>query len=494
MIKNFDVYGSESSFSEIIKKVESRISNDSEAKYYLEFPQADRNIEYYQHGLERMTVCLDSNNGILIDEIEKLCSIFTKEEEERLSQYTPWLRYFVRKEYFEKNIFSECLIIFREHSLISVHNIYKIFEDLGLKPENAVYYSKGDRCKNIFRIEESFKNKGYGVFVLSPFESVSPTGKSEDEKITPEASERVYEELLPYFEKAREENQKVIVFDDGGLMITTVIDLFAKAYGDLIYGYIETTKGGMHSINSRTDLNVTVINLADCVIKNLLNAVIGHSIVQRLREMTPHVGLRGQSVVVVGYGTLGRAISKDLRRLGMSVYVCDTDNERIFEALTDGFPVSKDAGYMIREFKPILVMGCTGLDALTYDNLSQIQRDTYVATVSSNEIKQSYPKFDKLCGLEFVDNYARTYILANGKKLIILGNGASLNLYNGEGANHSEYQPFLAAMIETIIYSVINGPIKGKCGLDTDIADKILNDTDILGKYLKYSNSLIGEK
>ena len=176
----------------------------------------------------------------------------------------------------------------------------------------------------------------------------------------------------------------------------------------------------------------------------------------------------------------------------MSAYVCDIDDERIFEALSDGFPVSKDAAYLIKEFKPTLIMGCTGLDALTYDNLSQIRKDTYVATVSSNEIKQSYPKFDETSKLEFIDNYARTYTLPNGKKLVILGNGASLNLYNGEGANHSEYQPFLAAMIETIAYSAENGPVKGKIGLDTDIADKILRNANILGNYLEESNSLIG--
>ena len=493
MVTTQDFYGSEKSLLDIKDKILNQIKSQSKSKISVDYPIPSRNIEYYQHGLKHMVVTVDSSNDAEINKfVEKLSNIFTPEEETQLCTYTPWLRNFVKPEHFENKILSDCMVIFREHSLISVYNIHQLFRELGLKSENTVYYSKGDRCRNIYRIEESFRNKGYGVFVLSPFESISTTGKSEDEKITSEASDRVSKELKPYFEKARKENLKVVVFDDGGLMVTTVIDLFTKDYGDLIYGYIETTKGGMHAINSRPDLHVTVINLADCAIKNLLNSVIGHSIVQRLREMVPHVGLRGQSVVLVGYGTLGRAISKDLRRLGMSVNVCETDNERVFEALTDGFPVSKDAGYLIKQFKPILIMGCTGLDALTFDNLSLIQRDTYVATVSSNEIKQSYPKFDSTSKLDFIDNYARIYTLTSGYKLIILGNGASLNLYNGEGANHSEYQPFLAAMMETIIYSVVNGPVKGKNGLDTTIADDILSKADILGKYLEFSNSLLG--
>ena len=514
MIRTFDFYGSRVTFSTIISRIkteietvldetvdstmigESQVITPSKSKFKLviDYSTPGKNVEYYQLRLEKMTISVDFSirNKPICDIVEKHSNIFTPEEEEWLLKYTPWLQDFVNKDLFDKKVLSDCLIIFREHSLISVYNIYQIFRSLGLKPENTVYYSKGDRCRNISRIEESFRDKGYGVFVLNPFESVSETGKSEDEKINPQASDRVYKELKPYFEKAKGEGLRVIIFDDGGLMVTTVIDLFSKDYGNLINGYIETTKGGMHAINSRPDLHVTVINLADCSIKNLLNSVIGHSIVQRLREMIPHIGLRGQSVVLVGYGTLGRAISKDLRRLGMSVYVCDNNNERIFEALADGFPVSKDVKYMIKEFEPILIMGCTGLDALTYDNLVQIQRDTYVATVSSNEIKQSYAIFDKTSKLELVDNYARIYTLENGYRLIILGNGASLNLYNGEGANHSEYQPFLAAMIETIVYSAINGPIKGKNGLDTEIADKIIGEANILGKYLDMSNSLLG--
>ena len=512
MIKCFDFYGSKRTLNVIVKQIEKfaeqilekklRITGEKDAiiisggngfKIEICFPLPSRNIEQYQHGLKRMTVHIDFDpkNNLIAQYIEKLSLIFTPEEENNLNDYTPWLKHFVKESYFKQKILSDCLVIFREHSLISVYNIFKLFREMGLKSQNTVYYSKGDRCRNIHRIEESFKEEGSGVYVLSPFESVSKTGKSEDEKITEAAKERVCKELKPYFEKARKEKLKVVVFDDGGLMVTTVVDLFTKEYGDLVYGYIETTKGGMNAIKTRNDMQVTVINLADCAIKNLLNAVIGHSIVQRLREMIPQIGLRGQSVVVVGYGTLGKTIARDLRGQGMAVYVCDNDNERIFEALADGYPVSKDAGNLIEKFKPILVIGCTGLDALTYENLSKIKRDTHVATVSSNEIKQSYGKFDRTSKLDFIDNYARIYFLKSGYKLTILGNGASLNLYNGEGANHSEYQPFLAAMIEAIIYSVVNGPIRTKNGLDTDIANRILSEANILGKYLDLSKSLL---
>lgn len=512
MITHNQFYGSEKYFARVIHLVRDWIENtekqttvtenakneitikshDQKIRVVFQFLEPQRFLEYYQTGLKRMEAIVDSTGEESIHSyVETLSKIFSPEEEEKLYEYTPLLSKMVSNEYLENQVLSDTIVIFREHSLISVFNVFKELFKLGLKPENTVYYSKGDRCKNIYRIEESFKAMGIGVFVLSPFESVSPTGKTEDETILPEAAERVRNELKPYFEKAREEKKKVIVFDDGGLMITTVIDLFGAEYGDITNGFIETTKGGMHAINARQDLDITVVNLADSEIKNLMSPVIGHSITNRIYELIPQIGLQSQISVVVGYGALGKVIAKDLRNHGMAVYVCDLEPYRVFEALSDGFPVSRDLVYLLKEFKPVLVVGCTGLDALTYENLSKIERDTYIATVSSNEIKQSYPKFDETSQLTFIDNFARIYRLPSGKVLSILGNGASLNLYNGEGATHSDYQPFLAAMIETICYCAVNGPIHTKRGLDTEIANKILKKANTLKRYLVTSGVLL---
>lgn len=512
MITHNQFYGSDNYFARVILSVKewmeafakqpvskkddknslSFVSCENNIRVIFQFLPPQRFLEYYQTGLKRMEVIVDTE-GVeeLHTYVETMSKVFSPEEEKKLYEYTPLLSKMVSEEYVRDQVLSNAIVIFREHSLISVFNVFKELFKLGLKPENTVYYSKGDRCKNICRIEESFKALGIGVFVLSPFESVSPTGKTEDETILPESADRVFNELNPYFVRARKENKKVIVFDDGGLMITTVIDLFGAKYGDITSGFIETTKGGMHAINARQDLDITVVNLADSEIKNLMSPVIGHSITNRIYELIPQIGLQSQIAVVVGYGALGKVIAKDLRNHGMAVYVCDIEPYRVFESLSDGFPVSKDLVYLLKEFKPVLVVGCTGLDALTYDNLSKIERDTYIATVSSNEIKQSYHKFDESSELNFIDNFARIYKLSNGKTLTILGSGASLNLYNGEGATHSDYQPFLAAMIETICYCAVNGPIHTKRGLDTEIANKIPKKANTLKKYLVTSGVLL---
>ena len=448
-----------------------------------------KNCQHFQRGLDCLEIISTGINLTIEEKLNNLGYEFSIDERKVLSEYTPVLESLINSEKRGKPL-SNFIVIFREHSLISVYNIFKILKSLGLKPENSVYYSKGDKCRNIERIEATFKKDGITVFTLSPFESVSGTKKTNDEKITPQGRAKVFSELSPFFIKAKERGLNVIVVDDGGLLVTTVIDLFHKEYSEQIYGYVETTKGGMNSISAIKDQLPTIINLADCKLKNLLNNVIGHSIVNSIQDLLSHVGLRGQAVLVVGYGMLGKAVAQDLRNLGMQVHVCELNSCHAFEAVSDGFYVTKDIKGVIKTIKPLLIVGCTGMDALTFDNLSLIEHDTYVATVSSNEIKMAYPELDNNFKLTFIENYARIYTLPSKSKLIILGNGASLNLFNGEGANHSEYQPFLALIIESIIYIAQNGPLNTTWGLDTKLADDIELNNNILGRYMELAGIL----
>src|SRR3989304_6231430 len=137
MVTTHDFYGLETSFSKIRDTIHQQAKSGAGVKISIDYPTPLRNIEYYQHGLKRMTITVDSSKGEEMNKfVERLSNIFTPEEENRLATYTPWLRNFIKTEHFENKILSDCMVIFREHSLISVYNIHQLFKELGLKPEN----------------------------------------------------------------------------------------------------------------------------------------------------------------------------------------------------------------------------------------------------------------------------------------------------------------------------------------------------------------------
>lgn len=419
--------------------------------------------------------------------VENESLVFSDLEQKKIEEYTPLLEHIVNQAHPKSKILKDFIVIFREHSLLSVFNVAKVLKNYGLTSQNLIFYGKGDRCRNLERIEATFRKMGHKVFTLSPLESVSTTGKTEDEKILPRSVIRLKKELLPIFKKAEREDKKIILFDDGGLLITAIIDKFPK-YLNLITGAIETTKGGMNAIATRPDLPLPIINLADSNIKNYMGTVVAHSITHRLRDIIPQVRFLGETCVIVGYGVLGRPIAHDMRNLGLAVHVCEIDDIKILEAQSDGFPATKDVKRLFTKLHPRIVLGCTGLDALTYENLSLLPNECYVATVSSNEIKQSFPEFNKRWKLNCCDNYGRIYTSPEGKKLIILANGASLNLFNAEGAIHADYQPFLASMIVAILF-LAKAVRKGKKlpnGLNTELANQIEEENKILENFVNF--------
>lgn len=477
----------------ILKKPES----DEQILITFEAFSSGKEDQYFQMGIPSFQIKMssyvkrDTDLSDLLSEIsqfvENASLVFSDLEQKKIGEYTSVLEHLVNQAHPKSKILRDFVIIFREHSLLSVFNIARVLKSYGLTAQDLIFYGKGDRCRNLERVEATFKKMGHKVFTLSPLESVSTTGKTEDEKILPRSVVRLKKELLPIFKRAERENKRIILFDDGGLLITAIIDEFSN-YLKLITGAIETTKGGMNAIATRSNLPLPIINLADSNIKNYMGAVVAHSITHRLRDIIPHVRFLGETCVVAGYGVLGKPIACDMRNLGLAVHVCETDAIKILEAQSDGFPATKNIKRLFTKLHPRIVLGCTGLDALTYENLSLLPNECYVATVSSNEIKQSFPEFNKRWKLNHYDNYGRVYTSLKGKKLIILANGASLNLFNGEGAVHADYQPFLASMIVAILF-LAEATRKGEKlpnGLNTELANQIEEKSKILENFVNF--------
>lgn len=473
------------------------ISNNEQVLIVFQTCPAHKDDQYFQIGIPLFKIKTSGYlqpDTSLLELFQKINQhlkneslVFSDLEQKKIEEYTPILEQIIHRAYPQNNILKDFIVVFREHTLLSVLNLIKILRKYGLTGNNFVFYGKGDKCRNLERIEATFKKTGYKVFALSPFESISATGKTEDEKILPQSAQRLKEELVPIFNRAQKESKKIVLFDDGGLLITAILDTFPK-YLDLITGAIESTKGGMNAIAARLNLPLPVVNLADSNIKNYMGTVVAHSITHRLREIIPHVRFLGETCVVVGYGVLGKPIAHNMRNLGLAVHVCEIDDIKILEAQSDGFPASKDIKKMFTKLHPRIILGCTGLDALNFKNLSLLPDGCYVATVSSNEVKQCFPKFDKLWKLNHYHNYGRVYTSPKGKRLTILADGASLNLFNAEGAVHADYQPFLASIGIAILFLAKTAREGRKLpnGLNTQLANKVEEEAKILETFVNF--------
>lgn len=72
--------------------------------------------------------------------------------------------------------------------------------------------------------------------------------------------------------------------------------------------------------------------------------------------------------------------------------------------------------------------------------------------------------------------------------MTILADGASLNLFNAEGAVHADYQPFLASIGIAILFLAKTAREGRKLpnGLNTQLANKVEEEAKILETFVNF--------
>jgi adenosylhomocysteinase len=143
--------------------------------------------------------------------------------------------------------------------------------------------------------------------------------------------------------------------------------------------------------------------------------------------------LAGKTVVVAGFGACGSGIAERARGLGAQVIVTEVDPVRALGALLQGFrvlPMSAAAP------QAELVVTATGSrDVLGAPEFAALPDGAMLANAGHFDVEIDV---DALAGLAVEINpgvrpYADEYVLADGRRLILLAEGRVVNLVAGEG-------------------------------------------------------------
>ena len=147
---------------------------------------------------------------------------------------------------------------------------------------------------------------------------------------------------------------------------------------------------------------------------------------------TTNLIVAGKNVVVAGYGWCGRGTAKRAAGLGARVIVVEVDPHKALEALMDGFEVMNmnDAAKLGDVF--VSVTGNTKVirrehfevmkDGVLLANAGHFDVEVYVPDLKemAKEVRQSRDNID-------------TYVMPDGRRLHLLGEGRLVNLAAGDG-------------------------------------------------------------
>jgi len=245
-----------------------------------------------------------------------------------------------------------------------------------------------------------------------------------------EDNETYYQHIL-----AALDHRPQITMDDGADLVTT---LLTKRPGDaagVIGGTEETTTGviRLRAMAKQGVLQYPIIAVNDALTKHMFDNRYGtgQSTIDGVVRCT-NVLLAGSKFVVAGYGWCGRGLAMRARGMGADVIVTEVEPTRALEAVMDGFRVmSMPEAARIGE----VFVTVTGNKSVIAREHFDLMRDGAILANSGHfNVEIDIPALESMASSrratrEFVEEY----VMKDGRKLYLLGDGRLINLAAAEG-------------------------------------------------------------
>jgi adenosylhomocysteinase len=226
-----------------------------------------------------------------------------------------------------------------------------------------------------------------------------------------------------------------VVIDDGADLIS-ILHTERKSLLDGIMGASEETTTGVHRLKimaSDSLLKFPVISVNDANMKYLFDNRYGtgQSTMDGILSAT-NLLIAGKNFIVAGYGWCGRGIAMRAKGMGARVTVTEIDPVRAIEAKLDGFDV-RSMKEAVRN-ADFVVTATGNADIITKEHLEVIKDGCVLANSGHFDVEISKPDLEAMSSSkrkarEHVDEY----VLKNGKKVYLLGEGRLINLVAGQG-------------------------------------------------------------
>ena len=249
-----------------------------------------------------------------------------------------------------------------------------------------------------------------------------------------------------------------LTVDDGADLVTTLHTKRQEMLDDVIGGTEETTTGviRLRSMAEAGKLKYPVIAVNDAQTKYLFDNRYGtgQSTIDGITRAT-NILWAGKKVALCGYGWCGHGVAMRASGLGAHVIVVEVEPVRALEAMMDGFQVM-----------PLMEAARVGDIFITITGDKHVIDQAHFAVMKSGAILANSGHFNveiNIPALEKMSKNKRTirdfvdeYLLADGRRIFLLGEGRLINLAAAEGHPASVMDMSFANQALCLEHLVIN--------------------------------------
>jgi len=320
---------------------------------------------------------LDEGEGTAYDHSDRLSRLTTAYaltapiDPSEILSCMPTLEYLARKKQQAiPDVFQQFHFIFILHFLSDLIGFMEALRMLGLPWERAHFLYKDYLYPHRDRIVRQLVGHRADVMPLS--------------KENPDVLKTVLTNII---NESKSDGRKIIVVEDGGYIVPLVHREFSADI-DSFQGAVEQTTKGVNQDLEVRPLRFPVLSVAGAKIKLAKESpevakAVWKNILDLLWNRDPR---EFDTVLVVGYGSIGSFLAKYLKSSGIGdVRVFDQDPNRRDEAKTAGFNVADDMIDLIKGKPGLIVIGATGKASIGRRELLALENNSILVSASSDQ-------------------------------------------------------------------------------------------------------------
>ena len=260
-----------------------------------------------------------------------------------------------------------------------------------------------------------------------------------------------------------------LTMDDGADLVSTLHKERTELIDNVIGGTEETTTGviRLRAMEKDGALRYPILAVNDADTKHFFDNRYGtgQSTIDGIVRAT-NVLLAGKTFVVGGYGWCSRGIARRAQGMGANVIVTEVDPLRALEAVMDGFrvmPMLKAA-----EIGDIFVTSTGDVNVIDKPHIEVMKDGALLANSGHFNVEVNIPALEEMAvEKRRIRDFVDQYVMPDGRRLSLLGEGRLVNLAAAEGhpasvmdmsfANQalgSEYMVKQGNNLEKKVYSV----------------------------------------
>jgi adenosylhomocysteinase len=226
-----------------------------------------------------------------------------------------------------------------------------------------------------------------------------------------------------------------LIIDDGAELVSRLVDGRPDLLDGVAGASEETTTGIMKfkAMDSEGLLSFPVLAANDARMKHLFDNRYGtgHSSIASVLSNT-NLFLSGKTVVVMGYGWVGRGLAKYAKGMGARVVVCEPDPVKLLEAYAEGYEAMNSLE--AAEIGDFFITGTGNLKVLHKEHFARMKDGVVLANAGHYDHEFDLAALqEEAAAVREVRRNVTEYEMEDGRRFHVLARGRLVNIAAADG-------------------------------------------------------------